>query len=329
MSNDLVVVPPPELPATASSSDIVNAWLSDQKPSTVEAYKFDLSDFSRFVNAPTAGAAVELLISGGPALANRKALDYKADMMARKPKALAPSTIARRLSALRSLLRLCRMLGRITWSIDVRGPKVTQYRDTRGPGLKGWRKIRAKAPERTKGDPDGRTALRNTALVSLMHDLGIRRGEALAMDRSDVDFEARDGVGEIHIIGKGKTEPEPLSLGSEPARNALRAWVEARGNEPGPLFCRLDRAAGDGDLQRLSGDAVCRMVRRLGVRAGITGRVRPHGLRHQAITRLIELEGAHKAKKFSRHVKFDTLLRYDDNREDIAGEMSKRLGEDG
>jgi integrase/recombinase XerC len=35
-----------------------------------------------------------------------------------------------------------------------------------------------------------------------------------------------------------------------------------------------------------------------------------------------------KVKRFSRHAKLETLLRYDDNRRDEAGAIAKLLGED-
>lgn len=330
MSTELVTVEAPELPAIASSSDILTAWLAGRSPRTVEAYRFDASDFARFIGAASPASAVEVLLSGGPGVANRAALAYRNDMLDRRK--LASATIARRLAALRSLVKLARQIGRVTWSIDVESPRVTAYRETKGPGLPGWHKIHAKAGERTKSDVDGKAAKRNVALVRLLHDLGLRRGEAIAMDLDDVDLDAGESAeGQIRIIGKGKRETEVLSLTSAPARDALREWIEARGADPGPLFIRLDRAADGEKLQRLTGDAVCRMVRRVSRLAKLKREARPHGLRHQAITRALEKThgNVHKVRKFSRHVKVETLMRYDDNREDAAGDVSRSLGEDG
>lgn len=332
MSTELAIQPTvaaTELPAIAAYADVLTAWLSGRTPRTVEAYRFDAGDFARFIGVADPAAGVEALISGGPGLANRLALAYRNDMMDRRK--LASATIARRLAALRSLVKLARQIGRVTWSIDVESPRVTAYRETQGPGRDGWRKIDAKAGEPTKRDADGKAAKRNVALVRLLHDLGLRRGEALAMNLDDVDFDAgENGEGKIRIVGKGKREPELLSLTSEPARDALREWMEARGNESGPLFCRLDRAADGERLQRLSGDAVCRMVRSVSRRAKLKREARPHGLRHQAITRALDLTNgnAREVRKFSRHVKIETVMRYDDNREDAAGDISRRLGKD-
>ena len=80
---------------------------------------------------------------------------------------------------------------------------------------------------------------RDLALIRLMHDLGLRRGEVVTLDRADVDLEA----GTVAIVGKGKSERMTVTLNT-PAAAALADWVAARGEWPGPLFVRLDRAAG-------------------------------------------------------------------------------------
>jgi hypothetical protein len=52
---------------------------------------------------------------------------------------ISAATIARRLAALRSIMKLDRILGRVAWSLDIEGPRNDSYRDTRGPGLYPWR----------------------------------------------------------------------------------------------------------------------------------------------------------------------------------------------
>jgi integrase/recombinase XerC len=50
----------------------------------------------------------------------------------------------------------------------------------------------------------------------------------------------------------------------------------------------------------------------------------------ERITRALDLAhgDVRKVKRFSRHAKLETLLRYDDNRRDEAGAIAKLLGED-
>ncbi len=78
---------------------------------------------------------------------------------------LAAATIARRLSALRSVVTVSRQIGRIARSLDVDGPKSEPYRDRRGPGLDGWRRLLRKAAELATS-PRGK---RDLTLLHLMH----------------------------------------------------------------------------------------------------------------------------------------------------------------
>lgn len=66
------------------------------------------------------------------------------------------------------------------------------------------------------------------------------------------------------------------------------------------------------------------MVRALGRKAGVA--VRPHGLRHSAITEALDLTGdVRKVQRFSRHKNLAVLMVYDDNRRDLGGEVARLL----
>jgi integrase/recombinase XerC len=311
------------LPARAPSAlalvgdvDLVAAFLAGRRPTTLRAYRQDLDDFARFLGTPDAGAAVELLISGTAGQANAAALGYRAHLVGRK---LSPATIARRLAALRSMVKLARTLGRVAWALEVESPRAETYRDTAGPGLDGWRSILADA----KAAGESPKAVRDLALIRLMHDLGLRRGEAVALDLADVDLEG----GSVAVIGKGKSQAVRMTL-PDPVRRALAAWIAARGDAPGPLFIRLD--PGGLGLERLTGRAVHLIVGGLGRRVGLSRPVRPHGLRHQGITRALDASGGNvrEVQKFSRHAKVETLLKYDDNRKDVGGALARLISED-
>jgi integrase len=215
--------------ATLGNVDLLGAFLAGRKPTTLRAYKKDLTDFAAYLGVPGPGAAVEFLVSGTAGEANALTLGYKAHLSDRK---LAPATVARRIAALRSVVKLARTLGRITWAIDIPSPRAEAYRDTRGPGLAGWKAMLAAVKKQT-ATPKGK---RDLALLRLMHDLGMRRGEVVALDRADLDLEA----GTVAVVGKGKAEKVNLTL-NPPAVAALTDWVAARGDWAGPLFVRLDR----------------------------------------------------------------------------------------
>jgi integrase/recombinase XerC len=194
--------------------------------------------------------------------------------------------------------------------------RTEAYRDTSGPGKEGVRKLLAQFGGRT--DAKG---LRDRAIVRLAYDLGLRRKEIVGLDVEDLDLPASTAA----VLGKGTTQKAKLNLPG-PTREALTAWLAVRGSHSGPLFVRLDRAKnGHG---RLDWSSVYRIIRALGERAGI--RARPHGLRHTAITELLELTGGNvrQVREFSRHALVQTVLKYDDNRQDRAGQLAGRLAED-
>jgi integrase/recombinase XerC len=154
-------------------------------------------------------------------------------------------------------------------------------------------------------------------VLRLLNDLGLRRGELVALDVADVDLEAM--TPKVAVLGKGRTERELLTLPNE-TQAALRAWLKVRGQEPGPLFANFDRARKGG---RLTGRSVARIVGELGRAVGLV--VRPHGLRHAAITDALDaMHGdMRRVQRFSRHRDVRTLGIYDDNRQDLGGDVAK------
>jgi integrase/recombinase XerC len=294
---------------TTAAARLLAAFLTGRSPATLRAYQHDLNDFAAFCAAPTADAAAALLLARGPGPANELALHYKAHLRGR---GLAAATVNRRLAALRSLVKLARTLGLVGWALEVEGVRAEAYRETAGPGVGGIRQVLARLDRRT--DAKG---LRDRAVLRLLFDLALRRQEVVGLDVEDLDLQA----GTVAVLGKGQAGKVKLSLPA-PTRAALAAWLAARASAPGPLFTSLDRARkGDG---RLTGGAVYALVRRLGAAAGV--RARPHGLRHSAITAALDAGlDVRQVRRFSRHAKLDTLLIYDDNRQDLAGDVARRV----
>jgi integrase/recombinase XerC len=217
-------------------------------------------------------------------------------------------------------VRCAGRIGRVNWALDIKSPKSVQLRDTTGPGHDGWQKMRSKAKELAAKTAQGK---RDLALASLMHDSCLRRGECVSLDLEHVDLEH----GRVSIIGKGKTEREWFTIPTQ-TRDAIAQWIAVRGNEPGPLFIRLDPGATG--LERITGDSVNRIVNKLGVRSGLTRRVRAHGLRHQGITRALDLTNGNirMVQGLSRHADPSTVMKYDDNRRDDAGKLAQMLADD-
>ena len=295
------------LSSSSSSRRLVESFLAGRNPRTLAAYRQDLEDFRAFTGAVTLEEAAQLFLSRGLGDANAAALAYRAHLVNRR---LAAATVNRRLAALRSLVKLARTLGLVSWSLEVGSLKSETYRDTRGPGRVGFRRLLDELDERLDSK-----AKRDRAVLRLLFDLALRRGEVVSLDVADVNLEA----GTVDVLGKGRAERVRLTL-PEPTRSALRSWLEVRGPEAGPLFVNFDRA---GKGRRMTGTSVYRLVRELGEAAGL--RVRPHGLRHAAITEALDLTrgDVRKVQRFSRHRDLRVLNRYDDNREDLGGEVAR------
>lgn len=101
---------------------------------------------------------------------------------------------------------------------EVKGLKAQTYRDTRGPGLAGTRALLQAAAVKSPAK-----AARDTAIIRLMFDLGLRRGEVVGLDVDDVD---RDGH-RLWVLGKGKAQKEARTL-PVPTLEAIDRWLAAR-----------------------------------------------------------------------------------------------------
>lgn len=286
---------------------LLAAFFAGRNPRTLRAYRQDLEDFRAFTGTATAEDAGRLLLEHGHGEANGLALAYKAHLLER---GLSPATVNRRLAALRSLVKLGRTLGFVAWALEVESVKSEAYRDTKGPGRAGVRLVLERLAEAA-----GAKGARDRAVVRLLFDLGLRRGEACSLRLEDLDLAA----GTVAVLGKGRTERASLTLPA-PTLAALEAWLAVRGSAPGPLFVNFDRA---GKGEGLTGRSLHRIVRELGRAVGLA--LRPHGLRHAAITEALDLTNGNvrAVQRFSRHRDLRVLNRYDDNREDLGGEVAR------
>ncbi len=150
-----------------------------------------------------------------------------------------------------------------------------------------------------------------------------------------LDVEDLDGpTSSLWVSGKGRREKLRLDLPDATVR-LLGAWIEVRGSEPGPLFVRLDRAAATpsgvfGESERLSDRSVYNVVSSLGAEAGLTSPVRPHGLRHSAVTQVWDKLGPAAATEFARHADPRVTMRYVDRhngRRDAARMLASEGGD--
>ena len=148
---------------------------------------------------------------------------------------LSPATVARRTAALCRAVKRARMVGLTRLTLETESPKAEAFRDTRGPGAQGWRRLHDQAEAEAAGGKP--RAVRNLAILLLLHDRALRRSEVVAINfPADLDL-SRPAVA---IRGKGKNAKEWLTINSQ-TRDALTAHLALRGDWPGPLFVRADR----------------------------------------------------------------------------------------
>jgi len=189
---------------------------------------------------------------------------------------LAPSTVARRVSAVRSYFRHLILIG-------TRG-------DNPAAGLqlprRGRRLPRALSPaetERLIEAADGTTprTRRDRALVELLYGAGLRVSEAVGLDRSAVDVEERI----VRVLGKGGKE-RLVPLG-RPAAEAVRKYLAlGRPHLDRRYRPELFLNARGGPLTRAGAFLI---LRKLAGKAGLEpARVHPHLLRHSFATHLLE-----------------------------------------
>jgi integrase/recombinase XerC len=81
---------------------------------------------------------------------------------------------------------------------------------------------------------------------------------------------------------------------------------------------------------RLGYRDLLRYIVGLGERAGLDRHATPHQLRHLSITTALDRTGGdvRKVQRYARHASPQTTIRYDDNRQDLAGEITRMMGDD-
>jgi integrase/recombinase XerD len=178
-------------------------------------------------------------------------------------------------------------------------------------GLTGEQAAAFMCAARAKG---GTTARRNAALLGMLAELGLRVGEALALDLDA--FRHNHGHRTVQVTGKGthrRELPIPAPLGRD-----LDAYLTERATAAGvsveelagPLFVT---ATG----KRVDQPAVFRLVRRVGRAAGLPNadQLSPHSLRHTVATAALDAGAALRdVQDLLGHADPRTTRRYDRGR---------------
>jgi len=256
-------------------------------PNTLKAYRTDCLEF--FEIADAAGL--------DPLALDRRGVETYFSALFRRH---APSSISRKLAAVRGMYRLWKRNGHVPtnpWT-GVRGPKQPQRLPDFLPVDDVFVLVQA---------PDERTVLgvRDRAILELLYAGGLRVAELSGLDLHDVDLKQ----GQALVTGKGNKE-RIVPVGSQALKAVDKYQREARpalvrkGTAPKALF--LNRLG-----TRLTVRSVARLIDRAADRAAMTRHVHPHALRHTFATHMLD-GGAdlRDIQELLGHARLSTTQRY-------------------
>ncbi len=236
---------------------------------TVKSYREDLTQALEFFRTRANGRPLELSL-----LTTRLLRAYLAWLHEQK---YAKTTVARRLSAVRSWCRfLCRQgILTVNPADGLRAPR----QERKLPHF-----LAEEALVRLLAAPPADTplGLRDRAILETLYSAGLRVSELTGLNLDDVDFDS----GLATVRGKGKRER--LALLGPQALEALQQWRQQRdtllgGRARGQAAVFLNKNG-----SRLTSRSVGRLLEKYLAQAGIDPRTSPHTLRHSFATHLLD-----------------------------------------
>jgi integrase/recombinase XerD len=290
--------------------ELTGAWLRNRRLSahTRSAYRHDVTAWLQWCRRRGVDPLTATFLH-----VNEYARELESTVDGRSGRPVTPATVARRLSGLSSWYDfLCRL--RAVAANPVAGadrPRV----DRDHSATVGLTADEVDALLAAADADDGPQALRHRAMLVLLADLGLRVGELVGLDVTDLGQER--GHRTVRFVAKGG-RPRRRALAPGTAA-ALDAYLAVRpGPADGPLFVTASGA-------RVDRHAVFRLVRRLARTAGIPAwaRLSPHSLRHAFATTArdegVPLEDVQDAMG---HADPRTTRRYDRDRHNLDRDPS-------
>ncbi len=146
---------------------------------------------------------------------------------------------------------------------------------------------------------DNCNCFRDLAMIDLLYSTGIRVGELVNLNISDINFEERECI----VIGKGDKERKVYF--DAKAKLHLMAYLKSRNDNNPALFVTLDAPY---DRLKISGVEI--RLRALGRKLNID-RIHPHKFRRTMATRAID-KGMpiEQVQKILGHSQIDTTMQY-------------------
>lgn len=306
-----------ELQIGEAGNALLDAFLKNKSPQTIDAYQQDLRAFRSWMvkrgtlpGEVTINQCGDLLVRLAAGEANLLVLHW---LQAMRDSGLAGSTLKRRVATLKSLVKLAGSMGLCNWRLEVRAPPARNSRDVRGPSRDNYLRILQEIRRR-----DDQIGLRDEALVRLLRDRVLRRAEALSINIEDIDRVQR----RVLVQRKGYIDLTPITLAPETMEAVLR-WIASWGKDKGPLLVALDNTSRG---QRLSGKGAWKIISRYGEKLGL--KIWPHALRHSGTTEALDKGySIRDVMQLTGHETPAMVMRYDDARRDVGGSISADLAE--
>lgn len=328
-------------PLIHSCPAVWNHYLYEDITSATQRIRLQaMKSFTAWINQKTNKSLTEfdtvyLMISQGLKNSNLLLKDFSNYLEDKKK--YAPTTINTNITALRSLYKSAQTVGAINYTVNIKKKRTKPFGLTQGPTLEQVKAafneidltIQGKNPNPSQSSVSRRRcAIRLKALMTLCYPLALRPIEIARLERSDLDLDRRS----LKILGKYRDESEIINF-SKFVEDALKAWLELRGNSAGPLFVRVEKNINRRTLKldkmtALSKTEISNLFTTLGKQLGFELNCR--GLRHAAITNVI-IEAQKKGYpieeclKFSRHSSLNTLIMYRDHITNRQSEFTEIL----
>jgi integrase/recombinase XerC len=271
---------------------------------TVRAYGSDLAQFLS-CTAHAAGLTVGAL---EPAHLGQQAI--RAFMADQHRRGQSRATAARRLAAVRTLLRYLRREGLIA---DDPGALVTTPKQhVRMPAHLSEVEVTALIAATSNETPLGR---RDRAILELFYAAGLRLSELAGLDLEDVNLSARMA----RVLGKGGKER--IIPFNQSAAHAIRAYLADReqlihasvgaGPSEGGRRARAQSLFVNYRGGRLTVRSIDRLVRRYVAASSARMGISPHALRHSFATHLLQRGADLRAiQELLGHARLSTTQRY-------------------
>jgi integrase/recombinase XerD len=224
-----------------------------------------------------------------------------------RPQRLSQSTIARTYATVRHFARwIHQHVAAFPLGCPTDGVRAPEEEEPKWKGLSRLEQIRLLNAAQTLRVRTGRgtnQGLRDHALIATLLGTGLRVSELLA-----IDVDQYDQRGFVHVLRKGGHVQRFIPIQKQ-HRDVLDAWLEQRGDGPGPLFPtrsgkRLDRTQAFLILKRVAQQANAHLPPDQHLD------VSPHVLRHTLLRKVANEKGVHYAMELSGHRSDRYIWRY-------------------